>query len=186
MAWKPIVGLPFTSDAFDSYCHGLSWMAWRPTFIVVHNTAVPTLAQRPKGFTKTHMQNLVSFYRDQKGWSAGPHLFIDDKQIWVFSPLTMSGVHSPSWNKLSIGLEMLGNYDSESFDSGRGLEVRKNTVAAMATLSAALGLDPFSARFHFEDPLTNHKCPGTNARKGDLLTEVHDLMLARHNGDHVS
>lgn len=95
MPWKPIVGLSFGPDAFDSYCHGLSWVAWRPSFIAVHNTAAPTLAQRPKGFTDQHIQNLMHYFRDEKGWSAGPHLFVDDKKIWVFTPLTVSGVHSP-------------------------------------------------------------------------------------------
>lgn len=185
MAWKPIVGLAFDQDSFDSYCHGLSWSAWRPSFIVVHNTGSPTLAQRPNGFTKTHMQNFVSYYRDQKKWSAGPHLFVDDKSIWVFTPLTMSGVHSPSWNKLAIGMEMLGDYESEAFDSGRGALVRKNAVAAMATLCGVLGMNPMDSRLHFEDPETDHKCPGKNVHKDELLDEVRRLLIERHQGDHL-
>ena len=110
MNWKPIVGLSFSPADFDRYCHSLTWNAWRPSFIVLHNTGSPTLAQRPEGFTKVHIDNLVGYYRDTQKWSAGPHLFIDDKQIWVFTPLTMSGVHSPSWNKVSLGIEMLGDY----------------------------------------------------------------------------
>jgi hypothetical protein len=81
MPWKEIVGKSFNAVGFDSYCHTLSWNQWRPQFIVVHNTAIPSLAQRPNGFTQTHIDNLVSFYRDKQSWSAGPHLFIDDKQI---------------------------------------------------------------------------------------------------------
>jgi hypothetical protein len=72
MAWKPIVGFAFEQHALD--CHGLGWLAWRPSFIVVHNKSTPTLAQRPSGFTQAHMQNFVSYYRDQNKWSAGPHL----------------------------------------------------------------------------------------------------------------
>ncbi len=113
--WKGIVGESFSAKDFDSYCHTLQWTAWRPSFIALHNTASPSLAQRPKGLTKQHIKNLKSFYRDEQGWKAGPHLFVDDKQIWVFTPLTVSGVHSPSWNKTALGLEMLGDYDSEIF-----------------------------------------------------------------------
>jgi len=51
--------------------------------------------QRPNGFTSLQMENFVKYYRDKHKWSAGPHLFIDDKMIWVFTPLTVSGVHSP-------------------------------------------------------------------------------------------
>jgi hypothetical protein len=183
-SWKGIVGTSFAPADFDGYCHTLLWSAWRPSFIVLHNTAVPSLAQRPSGLTKKHMQNLESFYRDQQKWRSGPHLFIDDRQIWVFTPLTVSGTHSPSWNKLALGVEMLGNFEKESFASHRGLNVRKNTVAALATLCAVLGIDSHSMRLHREDPLTTHACPGKNVRKLEVIQEVHDLIVARHAGEH--
>jgi len=182
--WKGIVGESFSPEGFDSYCHTLQWTAWRPSFIALHNTASPSLAQRPQGLSKQHIKNLETYYRDQKGWKAGPHLFVDDLQIWVFTPLTLSGVHSPSWNKLALGVEMLGNYDSEAFDSGRGLQVRKNAVAAMATLSAVLGIDPMSMKLHREDASTSHACPGTKVKKLEVIQEVRELMAKRHFGDH--
>ena len=182
--WKGIVGTSFSPKDFDAYCHQLQWTAWRPSFIVVHNTASPSLAQRPKGLTKTHISNLEAFYRDTQKWKAGPHLFIDDQQIWAFTPLTVSGTHSPSWNKLALGVEMLGDYEKEAFDSGRGLAVRKNAIAAIATLTGILGLDPESMRIHREDPLTTHACPGKNVRKLELIQQVKDLLVERHNGEH--
>lgn len=186
MPWKGIVGISLSADDFDSYCHALSWTQWRPSFIALHNTASPSLAQRPKGLTKTHIDNLEDYYRNQKGWSAGPHLFIDDNQIWVFTPLTVSGVHSPSWNKIALGIEMLGDYASESFTSGRGLKVQKNAVAGVATLSAVLGLDPNSLKLHKEDPLTDHDCPGRNVDKQKFIEAVIDLMGKRHAGEHLA
>jgi len=182
--WKGIVGKSFSPADFDTYCHSLQWVAWRPSFIVLHNTAIPTLAQCPNGLTLQHIHNLETFYRDTQGWKAGPHLFVDDLQIWVFTPLTVSGTHSPSWNKLALGLEMLGDYSKEAFDSGRGLAVRKNAVAAMATLCAVLGLDPHSMKLHREDPLTTHACPGQNVRKLEVIQEVEDLIISRHAGEH--
>jgi hypothetical protein len=182
--WKGIVGESFTPDTFDDYCHTLQWNAWRPSFIVLHNTAIPSLAQRPDGLTQQHIKNLEAFYRDVQKWKAGPHLFIDDKQIWVFTPLTVSGTHSPSWNKLALGIEMLGDFETESFSSGRGLKVQKNIVAALATLSAVLGLDPHSMRIHREDALTTHKCPGKNVKKLEVIQEVESLIFQRHAGDH--
>lgn len=183
--WKGIVGRSFSAEEFDGYCHTLQWTAWRPSFIALHNTAVPSLAQRPQGFTRLHIANLEAYYRDRKCWSAGPHLFVDDRQIWVFTPLTVSGIHSPSWNKIALGLEMLGNYETEPFDCGRGLEVRRNAVAAMATLCAILGLDPEGIRLHREDPATDHACPGTKVSKSDVIREVGALMAARHAGEHA-
>ena len=182
--WKGIVGEAFSAKDFDAYCHTLQWTAWRPSFIALHNTASPSLAQRPNGLTKQHIKNLEAFYRDKQGWKAGPHLFVDDRQIWVFTPLTVSGVHSPSWNKIALGIEMLGNFETEAFDSGRGLKVRKNAVAAMATLCAILGLDPNGMRLHREDPATTHACPGKNVRKLEVIQEVTELMAQRHDGEH--
>ena len=183
--WKGIVGESFSPESFDAYCQSLKWDAWRPSFVVLHNTAMPSLAQRPNGLTRQHIANLEAFYRDTQGWRAGPHLFIDDRQIWVFTPLTVSGTHSPSWNTLALGAEMLGDFAAEAFDSGRGLAVRKNTVAALATLHAVLGIDTQTLRLHKEDPKTTHACPGKNVRKSEVVQEIADLMAARHGGDHV-
>jgi hypothetical protein len=101
MSWKGIVGARFSPNEFTDYVGHLTFSAWRPQFVVVHNTSSPTLAQRPNGFTDAHIQNLVAFYRDQQHWSAGPHCFIDQNGISVFTPLTVPGVHSPSWNSIS-------------------------------------------------------------------------------------
>jgi hypothetical protein len=163
-AWKGIVGKSFTPSDFKTYCDTLQWRSWRPSFIVLHNTGSPSLKQRPKGLTEQHIRNLEAYYRDTQHWSAGPHLFVDDRQIWVFTPLTVSGIHSPSWNKLSLGVEMLGDFEVEAFDAGRGLAVRQNALSAVDTLSGALGLDVATLRLHHEDPLTDHACPGKNVR----------------------
>ncbi len=182
--WKGIEGASHTPETFDARCQALQWTAWRPSFVVLHNTGVPSLAQRPKGLLKKHIANLEGFYRDIQGWSAGPHLFIDDRQIWTFTPLTVPGVHSPSWNQLSLGVEMLGDYEHEAFDDGRGLRVRRNAAAALATLCAVLGIDPSLLRLHREDPLTTHACPGKNVRRLEVIQEVADLILARHGQEH--
>lgn len=177
-AWKPIVGQSFSASAFSEYCHALNWNSWRPSFIVVHNTGVPNLAQRPNGFTRQHIDALVGYYRDQNHWSAGPHLFIDDHQIWVFTPLTTPGVHSPSWNAVALGIEMLGDYSIDSFDSGRGKAVQANAVSAIATLCEVLGFDPGTLRLHKEDKKTTHVCPGKNVAKQRLIDAVRVEMAS--------
>lgn len=184
--WKPIVGLSFDPLSFDIYCKSVTWTAWRPSFIVVHNTAVPNLGQRPKGLTRQHIDNLVSYYRDQQGWSAGPHLFVDDKQIWVFTPLTTTGRHSPSWNSVALGLEMLGNFNTDDFDSGRGALVRKNAVAAMASLCGALGLDPQATKLHKQDPNTTHRdCPGSGVSRTKIIAEVQAALDSHYKAEHA-
>ena len=176
--WKGIIGQVFTPEEFKAYVAGISWDDWKPSFIVLHNTGEPTLAQRPNGLGMAHILGLQSFYRDDQGWSAGPHLFCDDQHgIWVFTSLTTPGVHSPSWNSVSLGVEMLGDYDSEEFDSGRGAQVRDNAVAAIAILSSALGIDPGTMRLHREDPKTDHHCPGDNVDKGAFIQAVRGYVV---------
>lgn len=172
--WKGIINLGLTPDQFHNYIHALKWAAWRPKLIVLHNTQIPSLAQRPDGWTREHMLGLEKFYRDERKWSAGPHLFTDDKKIWLFTPLTQPGVHSPSWNSVSLGIEMLGDYDKESFVGGRGLRVRTNTLRAIAMLMLRLELGTDSLRLHREDTRTTHKsCPGANVNKDLVLSLLH-------------
>lgn len=187
-AWKPIIGLSFQPDEFAAYCGSLHFATWRPSFVVLHNTFIPCLADRPNGLSKQHILGLQAYYRDTMKWSAGPHLFIDDRQIWVFTPLTTSGVHSPSWNKVSWGVEMLGNYDAEEFNSGRGLKVQHNTVAALGALYETLGIEATdsSLRLHKQDPLTTHKnCPGKNVMKDSIIEKVRDAMISPDRGEHT-
>lgn len=196
--WAGIVGAPFDADTFDAYCRSLKWGEWRPHFLALHNTYRPTLAQRPSGFTKQHINNLVGWYRDEqidsatgkqlKGpWKAGPHLFVDDHQIWAFTPLNVPGRHSPSWNSIAIGIEMLGDYEVDEFETGRGLQVRRNAVAAMATLCDVLNLKPEEIRLHKEDTKTDHKkCPGRNVDKAAVIAEIKTLMEARRSAANVA
>ena len=179
MAW-PVVGKAFTPEAFKAYVDGLTWGdgGFRPLFIALHNTASPSLAQRPAGLTYQHIKNLESYYRDERNWNGGPHLFVDDKQIWVFNDLTKKGVHSPSWNSVALGIEMLGDYETESFCDGRGAKVRANTVAAVAVLNNKLGFSAASFKFHVEDKKSDHACPGKLARneRAALIAEIEAAM----------
>lgn len=188
MAW-PIIGRSFSISEFEAYVEGLEWDGkFRPDGIALHNTAAPSLAQRPNGLTKQHILNLQTYYRTPKpkgcGWSGGPHLFIDDRQIWVFNDLTKSGVHSPSWNRTKLGIEMLGDFDTESFTAGRGRKVRDNTVAAVAILNKKLGFAADAFKFHCEDKATTHACPGKLARaeRKALIAEIEAAMAAGVDG----
>jgi hypothetical protein len=178
--WKGIVGKGFTASEFETYVHGIELGEWKPEFIVLHNTSEPRISQWHTTPGAQRMINLQSYYRDQQGWSAGPHLFVADDLIWVFTPLTVPGVHAPSWNEVSWGVEMVGEYEDEPFDFGSGAVVRDNAVSALATLSVKAGLDSHSLRLHKEDPRTTHKeCPGKNVDKADMIQRVHDEIGRR-------
>ena len=178
--WKGIVGKGFSPDEFDDYIANLSFNNWRPQFVVLHNTAAPTLAQWHSVPGATRMANLQSYYRDTMKWSAGPHLFIADDLIWVFTLLTVSGVHSPSWNLISWGVEMVRDFSKEAFVSPQ----KDNVIRALAALHSAVGLDPTTLRLHKEDPETTHICPGLHISKSDVIQETL-AQLSGGQGEHT-
>lgn len=162
-----IDGRKLSLSAFAEHVDRLSLDRWRPDMIVLHNTAIPSLKDRPHGFSAANMEDLRHYYGRVQGWSGGPHLFVDGTGIWLFNPLDRRGVHSPSWNARSWGVEMLGDYETERFDSGDGLRVRENAVAALTVMFRRLDLSPSDAHFklHREDPRTTHACPGKHVDK---------------------
>ena len=179
--WRGIVGRGFRAEEFKSYVATLTFTDWRPQFAVVHNTSEPRLMQWHSHPGEVRMRNLESYYRDQQKWSGGPHLFVADDLIWVFSPLTGPGVHTPSWNSISWGIEMVGEYDEEAFGNG----VRDNVVEALAAMHLWRGIDPETIRFHKEDPKTTHThCPGSNVDKADLIKRVRARMSGGAKGEH--
>ena len=149
----------------------------RPIATVTRLHASPTATGPPE----QRMKNLENFYKNTQKWSAGPHLFVADDLIWVFTPLTVSGVHSPSWNSVAWGVEMVGDFNAEPFDA----RVRDNAVAALASLHAVLGLDPKTLKLHKEDKKTTHDCPGKNVVKQDIIDRITAEIDARHGGDHA-
>lgn len=179
-----IVGRSFTPVEFAAYVASLdlAGSGFKPEFVVLHNTGAPNLSQRPDGFTSQHMENMRDFYANTQRWHGGPHVFVDDKPsgIWVFNPLTQEGVHSPSWNHIAYGVEMLGDFDYDQFGgAARGQNIRANAVAAIAVLCHARGIDSQTLRLHKEDPETTHRdCPGKHVDKGDMVKRIHDYIVS--------
>lgn len=180
MVWKGIVGQGYTKAAFGDYVKSLTFGLWWPSFVVLHNTAVPTFAQRHDVPGTQRMQNLQSYYRDTQHWSAGPHLFVADDLIWAFTPLTTQGVHSRSWNSISWGVEIVGDYSTETLDPN----LLANAISALATLHGSLGLDPTKLKLHREDPLTTHLSPGNEISKASFITRVTAELSTAFPGEH--
>jgi GH24 family phage-related lysozyme (muramidase) len=192
MAWKGGFDRSFSASEFREYVGTLVWNRWRPSSITIHHTGAPSLAQwlatpvpgnpNPTMLQreKTRMVNLEHYYKNQQKWSSGPHLFIGER-IWLGTPLTMAGTHAVSFNATSIGIEIAGNYDVEHLD---GL-VRENSIAALAILHEALGLEPETIKFHRDDPRTTKTCPGRNIKKSDIIRDVQEYMAADNPGEHI-
>lgn len=193
--WKGIIGKAFTKPLdFQTYVENTRFNLWRPKFTVVHNTSAPDLKLYAKWVARGNpsdeqwMRNLEGFYRDTQHWSAGPHIFVTPRGICVFTPLTTTGVHSPSWNSISWGVETVGEFEREPFYGA----IHDNLVAALGILHSASGLSPLPYRlgvtglhFHKEDVRTTHRtCPGRNMVKEKLIADVQNFMRNLNPGDH--
>jgi hypothetical protein len=126
-----------------------------------------------------------NYERDILHWHSGVHLFVAPNLIWNLCELTEPGVSVSCWNHLTLGIEMIGDYASESFDAGPGAEVRDNAIAAMAILHRKLGLRPDQYQkgvrglhFHKECSQDHHDCPGRNVVKADVVARVLTKMQA--------
>ncbi|MEZ0325874.1 MAG: hypothetical protein ACAH95_08200, partial [Fimbriimonas sp.] len=71
MSHFTIVGARFSASEFQTYVAPIHLAAFIPNKIVLHNTAIPKLSQRPHGFTAEHMVGLKHYY-EGLGWSGGP------------------------------------------------------------------------------------------------------------------
>jgi hypothetical protein len=132
------VGRALTLAEFASYVASYSFGPIPPDFIVLHHTAVPSAswARYPSGLVwdanegglneaqikakrLRQLDSIMRYYRDSKGWTAGPHLFIDDRWIYLFTPMNMVGIHAAQGNgwrdrtglHYSVGIEIVGYYE---------------------------------------------------------------------------
>lgn len=171
MTWRGIEGKAHTLAEFEARLAKLNFSTFqfKPSFCVLHNTGIPTFKAWHSVPGEKRMAALERYYRDEKGWSAGPHLFIADDLIWTFTPLWLQGTHAPSWNPVAWGAEMVGDYDSEALNRG----VYANMIGALTAMHRLGGMSPTTLRLHKEDPQTKHYgCPGKNVDKANVIASI--------------
>lgn len=178
------VGRVWTVNSFADYLNTLDKPAWCRA-VTLHHTGSPSLADRPRGLLIQHMHNLQYFYQNEKGWSGGPHLFVDEDEVFGMCDLRSKGVHAVSFNSLAIGIEVLGNYDVEDPLSGRGLRCWTMAAAAVKALLDWLGLPATEETilFHRDDPATMKKCPGSKVSKQWIVDLIANSQGAQNGSD---
>lgn len=100
-----------------------AWLAtlpppeWAPVGTTYHNTFVPTLAQW-RGLASMHS---MQAHYETLGWSSGPHVFLAlgsptpaNDGIFVMTPPSSPGTHSPSCNGKRYGAELVGDYGAKA------------------------------------------------------------------------
>ena len=169
---------PKTPQEFSAYIANYDFGTIPPDFIVLHHTGNPctlrTLADARKEFDKaaafdaneegkseeqikaqrrTRVANVQTYYRDTLGWDTGPHLFIDDKWIWVTAEMREPGIHAMWGNSFkkaghlhySIGIEMVGYYVNQTWSH----ETEQLVGYAVAALRKRLGT--FDIKYMYAD-----------------------------------
>lgn len=179
-------GKGYTAQEFVQYVQNYDFGSNPPNFVVLHHTYIPGISYAPSksnwdsgeaGLSdqqiydrrKRKLDGLKEYYRTQLGWDRGPHLFIDDRYIWVFTPMYHQGIHAAQGNGVtsggklnySIGIEVIGYYESV-----RWPEPIANLVGiAVAAIKQKVG--SFELRYQkFAGGISSHRdynkpsCPG--------------------------
>jgi hypothetical protein len=143
---RTLVAPPFRYDGrgltlpqFSAFVQVYDFGQVPPSFIVFHHTAVPDASYAPissnpatkwdrgeQGLDEDaiyhkrqrQLEGLRDFYI-KKDWNCGPHLFIDDRYIWLFTPMADVGIHAKWGNSFkahgklhySLGIEIIGYYE---------------------------------------------------------------------------
>jgi hypothetical protein len=132
------IGEGLTAGEFADYVRDYDFGTIPPDYVVLHHTAIPSTMQAryPTGGVwddnesglseaqikqrrQTKLNGIKHVYECRPGWDRGPHLFIDDRYIWLFSPMREVGIHAAQGNSYndakglhySIGIEVVGYYE---------------------------------------------------------------------------
>jgi hypothetical protein len=150
-------GRPFTAPEFAAYISTYDIGTIPPDFVVIHNSAIPDASwaryrtdgstwwdRDESGLSETTIKNKrnkqldgIKNYYKALGWPAGPHLFIDERWIWLFTPLRQVGIHAAEGNSYtvggrlhySVGVEMIGYFGRSTYHPQQSVLLRAALTA---------------------------------------------------------
>lgn len=138
--------------------------------VVIHHTYKPTVDQW-RG--QRSMDALERFYR-LKGWPSGPHLFVAPDGLWSGTPLALQGTHAGICNANSIGVEIVGDYDSAPWPA----QLRERIYQLLVLFLHWIGTTEAAIRGHREC-LPNKSCPGRAIGMDLVRSEIKDRLFDR-------
>lgn len=133
------IGTGLTLPEFRQYVASYDFGTILPDQLVIHNTANPDASWAPLTTTpitqwdrneagmspsaiyekRRYQLDKIRDYYISLGWPSGPHLFVDDRYIWLFTPMYDVGTHAKEGNShhdsagrlhYTLGIEVVGWY----------------------------------------------------------------------------
>ncbi|MCG8353460.1 MAG: N-acetylmuramoyl-L-alanine amidase [Chloroflexales bacterium] len=197
------IGKGFIADEFTTYVQSYNFGPKPPTFIVLHHTSLPDTkharlrhASWDSGEEKLsnaqiyakrqkQLNGIWNYYRRQLGWDRGPHLFIDERWIWLFTPMYYQGIHAAEGNgttyNYSIGIEVVGHYDRVTWPP----QIEALVGHAVAVLKRQLGSFELKHQ-RFAGGVSSHRDYNKPSCPGAAITEEYYLRVLREGWDRLN
>lgn len=210
------IGKGLTREEFTTYVQSYAFGSIPPDFVILHHTAIPGSVAAPypghktqwdsgeEGLTEAQiytkrlkkLTNIKEYYRTEHQWSRGPHLFIDDKWIWLFTPMDTPGIHAKEGNRYteqgklhySVGIEVVGYYENVTWPG----PVLANVGHAVAELRRTLNnfritYKPWAGGVSSHRDYNKPGCPGAAITEAwyiqNLRAVYYELVGARDLAD---
>jgi len=157
-----IINKKLSLEEFKDYVRTFNFGRFVANKLVIHHTWRPTKDQW-KG--ESSIKGLKSYY-ERKRWNAGPHIFIAEDGIWLFTPMNVKGIHAGVGNWRSIGIEVVGDYDTKKWSE----KTKEHALGAITVLMDKLDLNTEVVKFHRD--FSNKSCPGYAITKEWLFREI--------------
>lgn len=205
------LGLPLDVPAFAAYVAQYRFGTVPPDYACLHHTANPDASWAPlnsnpktkwdrneqgmdvaqiQAKRKKQLDGIKNYYASL-GWNAGPHLFIDERWIWLFTPMYDVGIHAASGNSYrdskkklhySIGIEVVGYYERTVWPAA----IARNVGMALAILARRLGTftltyrpGPTNTPSAHVGSLSSHRDYNKPACPGKAITEAFYVSVAQ-------
>jgi len=135
--------------------------------IFIHHTVNPT----PETWRGRDSILAMKRVYEQKGWTAGPHIFVAPDGIWIFTPVNKQGIGVKGHNEHAIHIEIVGNYEENKLE---GIMFR-NAIDTFTTICEWFQYDPLDLCFHRD--YNNTKCPGKHIGNEFRYDVLHNMIL---------
>jgi len=198
-------GTGYTPEEFAAFVDTYDFGTIPPSFIVLHHTYRPGASWASSGAQydwdggeqgmtdaqiyakrKQRLDNIRHYYQSHLRWDRGPHLFIDDRWIWIMTPMFHVGIHAAEGNGsvaggYSVGIEVIGYYEHVQWSPA----IERNVGIAVAAIKRRLGTFDY---VHRAGPggISSHRDYNKPTCPGAAITERYYIQVLERGWDLLS